>query len=144
MNEFITKTQNPASFQKQGFNNISIAPPLNKGFKLAVNLLTMHYSLIFLCAELLKKSRECFIDYHLQESISAKIAEPSYSKSISLSGYLSIASRKFYLNLIFPVINFLFQVVIHFLHQLFKDMEHRSIFTEHICGESLQALIFRQ
>jgi len=32
-------------FEKRGFDNLSMASPLLKGFKLVVNLLTMYYSL---------------------------------------------------------------------------------------------------
>jgi hypothetical protein len=41
---FPYKHKTPHSFEKRGFNNLFTAPPLQKGLRLVVNLLTMSYS----------------------------------------------------------------------------------------------------
>jgi hypothetical protein len=51
----------PHSFEKRGFNNLFIAPPLQKGFDFVVNRLTMPYSLFSYIRLTHKKVKRVFI-----------------------------------------------------------------------------------
>jgi len=66
------KTKNPASFQKQGLNNLFMASPFKKRVKIRdINLLTMPYLNLVLCAPNALKSQETNLIYnHLKGLVS--------------------------------------------------------------------------